>query len=665
MIRRKDSVMFEESKWQKELPVFARLVNTIVLTGNISDQYPIINEKEQCISGYCELDRYLAWIAQRSGYQSVICYDPVDGFHGIQGTKFSQDVLAELKRLAKEELNTQPSQTAGSQAPEGREIHLTEKKDKYGVGALLTDNFEEAAHAVKLLLTRCSFSVSVIMNCSSRMMARPDDLDVDERMIFLYLLSGAAGAKTQKAGDPKSPNYASNPVIRNQLYLIADKLNDLPAWYSMTHPGLRNINIPKPDYRMREEIIKGFSASFPGYSDASEEEKRKYIEKFVGSSDGFTTRDISRVVQAARFNRLDIRGIDKAILLYKHGVQENPWLKLDRDTLAVAEERIRERVLGQDHVVSTAVDVVKRAAMGMSGLQHSGSSSKPRGILFLAGPTGTGKTELAKALTQLIFLDERNMIRFDMSEYRQEQSDQRLLGAPPGYVGYEAGGQLTNAVREHPFSVLLFDEIEKAHPSILDKFLQILEDGRITDGRGDTVYFQDCLIIFTSNLGMTIPSPENPQIRLQNVSFDRDKDPAAVKEKILAGVKHYFNEEIGRPELLNRIGNNILVFDFIRENSVLPILKKQIRNIAANLLSEKNIRLTVGEGALEDLRQMAVADLPKAQGGRGIGNMMEEAVLNPLSRYMFDNGVMQDADLCIEHIFRTGSAVDMRVRITG
>lgn len=331
---------------------------------------------------------------------------------------------------------------------------------------------------------------------------------------------------------------------------------------------LKNINIPKPDYRMRGQIINSYASTFPGYSNATPDEQKIFNDTFVGSSEGFSTQDIARVFQIARMNNQDIRSINKAIMLYKHGVQDNPWLKLDVKRLAEAEDFVKRRVLGQDPVVKSAVDIVKRAAMGMSGLQHSGSSSKPRGILFFAGPTGTGKTELAKALTELVFLDERNMIRFDMSEYRQEQSDQRLLGAPPGYVGYEAGGQLTNAVREHPFSVLLFDEIEKAHPSIMDKFLQILEDGRITDGRGETVYFQDCLIIFTSNLGITMPSPENPSMHMQNVSYENDKDYETVREKVLTGVKYYFNNELGRPELLNRIGNNILVYNTNRRRKV-------------------------------------------------------------------------------------------------
>lgn len=648
-------MMLENSKWQKELLVFNRLVNTIILTGDVNDRYPIINEKEQRIQGFCSLDVYLARMSMRFGYQGIVCYDPVDGFHHIHGLQSKGDVISEIERLVQKNTNE-------NQEGRGSSMNLTRRQNAKGEVSLIPGSFQDAAHIICMLLEGCSFSVAVIMTFSSRIVARPDDLDTDERMTFMYLQSGAANARKNQTGDSYSAD-SSRPFIQNQLFLIADKLNDLPAWYSLTHPALKNINIPKPDYRMREQIIDSYAANLPGYSNASPEDRKKFNETFVGSTEGFTTQDIMRVFQIARTYNQDIHNIDKAIMLYKHGVQDNPWLKLDVKRLSEAEDFVKRRVLGQDPVVKSAVDIIKRAAMGMSGLQHSGSSTKPRGILFFAGPTGTGKTELAKALTELVFMDERNMIRFDMSEYRQEQSDQRLLGAPPGYVGYEAGGQLTNAMREHPFSVLLFDEIEKAHPSILDKFLQILEDGRITDGRGETVYFQDCLIVFTSNLGITIPSPDNPSVRIQNVSYEEDKEYTDVRDKVLAGVKHYFNDELGRPELLNRIGNNILVFNFIREDSIEPILLKQIRNIASNLWAEKHIRLTVTENAVNDLRSFAIADLPKGQGGRGIGNMVEEMLLNPLARYMFDNAIMRDTDISVERVWKQDNEVNISAKI--
>lgn len=648
--------MIEKSKWQRELLVFSRLVNTVVITGNIYDQHPIVNEKEQKIQGFCSLELYLARICQSLGYQAVLFYTPIDGFYLVNGLQQKVDVLQIVKNTVKAVSSSQNGSQEGS-------LGLIKRKSLAGNDSLTPESIEDAAHIVNLLLTHCDTSIAVIVSFSSRMTARPDDLDINERFTFMHFHEGALNSKKNHAGDPNSSDFQNNPIIQNQLFLIADKINDLPAWYYLSHPSLKNINIPKPDYRMRSQIIAGYSANFPGYKEASEDERRLFNEVFVGLTESFTTQDIARVFQIAKFSSLDIHGIDKAILLYKHGVQDNPWLKLDATKLAGAEEQIKKRVLGQDIVVKAAVDIVKRAVMGMSGLQHSSSSSKPRGILFLAGPTGTGKTELAKALTELIFLDERNMIRFDMSEYRQEQSDQRLLGAPPGYVGYEAGGQLTNAVREHPFSVLLFDEIEKAHPAVMDKFLQILEDGRITDGRGETVYFQNCLIIFTSNLGITMPSSENPGVRIQNVSYEKDKDYQAVHDKILHGVKHYFNDELGRPELLNRIGNNILVFDYIREDSLRPILSKQINSIARNLWSDKKIQLIVTAEAEDDLYSFAVDDLPKEQGGRGIGNMMEEVLINPLARFMFDNSVTRETMVTVEGIYKKEGIAQINARI--
>ena len=657
--------MLERSKWQKELVVFSRLMSTIVLTGNINDQHPIINEKEQRINGFCSLEMYVAQTCKSMGYQAVLCYSPVDGFYLLPGIRQDGDVLTLVEQIVAESRTGAGGAGAGTGAGsgEGEDDHgLKVQRDKCSFGpCLMPDNMPDAAHIIGLILSQSNAAIAVIMEYTSRMVARPDDLDLDERMTFMYLQNGAARARRNNVAGKNG----GSALLQNVLFLIADKINDLPAWYYLGAPGLKNINIPRPDYQMRSSIITGNASLCPGYDQASEEEKKQFADIFVGASEGFTTQDLVRVFQIAQYRHIDVHNIDKAIMLYKHGVQENPWLKLDAEKLRDAENLIRRRVLGQDLVVKAAVDIIKRAALGMSGLQHVGNSSKPRGILFLAGPTGTGKTELAKALTELIFMDERNMIRFDMSEYRQAQADQRLLGAPPGYVGYEAGGQLTNAVREHPFSVLLFDEIEKAHPSILDKFLQVLEDGRITDGRGDTVYFQDCLIIFTSNLGMTIPSPDDPKIRITNVDYNEDKDYKSVHDKILNGVKHYFNEEIGRPELLNRIGNNILVFDFIREDSVRKILQKQLGNITRNLAADKHINLVLEPQAEEDLYQFAVDALSLGQGGRGIGNVIEEKFINPLSRYMFDHDLFRNADIVVKHVYMDGESVEMEAENTG
>jgi ATP-dependent Clp protease ATP-binding subunit ClpA len=233
---------------------------------------------------------------------------------------------------------------------------------------------------------------------------------------------------------------------------------------------------------------------------------------------------------------------------------------------------IRERVKGQDRAVRHMIDIVTRAVTGVGGAR----GGRPRGVAFLAGPTGVGKTELAKTTTELLFGDERAYIRFDMSEFSAEHADQRLIGAPPGYIGYDTGGELTNAVRERPFSVLLFDEIEKAHPRILDKFLQVLDDGVLTSGRGERVYFSESLIIFTSNLGMSAVG-EDGQRRVNTSSADTYEEMEA---KVRAEIERHFKLEIGRPELLNRIGENIIVFDFIRtalaEEIFATILKRTV-----------------------------------------------------------------------------------------
>jgi ATP-dependent Clp protease ATP-binding subunit ClpA len=246
---------------------------------------------------------------------------------------------------------------------------------------------------------------------------------------------------------------------------------------------------------------------------------------------------------------------------------------------------------------------------------------------------------MAKALAELIFGSEHNYIRFDMSEFSQEHTNQRLIGAPPGYVGYETGGELTNAVKQNPFSVILFDEIEKAHPRILDIFLQILDDGRLTSAKGETVYFSESVIIFTSNLGV-----------VQSVRPDMSYEE--INEKLTEEIHNFFKYSIGRPEILNRIGENIVVFDFIRPETARLIMKKMLNNIRFKLEEEKGVSLRISDKVEEKLYQEIVKDL--SMGGRGIGNKLEVLFVNPLSMLLFELFPKEGSTVYIEDIYNDG-----------
>lgn len=611
-------------KWHRELEIFHRIKPLLIIEGNVLDVYQYPEDGSAGLGSVLRLTQYLHYFFQDCGYQDIVFFDSLNGITNPCAPE-CVDGFAKLVHASAE-----------------KQTIKADFRGKNGAAAL-----------TKIAVTQASESCAVIFDFASRYIVSPDRLEQAEVDSYTLLLQASMDAKDVKT---------DHGVLKNIIIIIVNKLNDLPAWFYLQNPNVKTISLDTPSKEEREALVKG--PNFPSFFDSNvfmqehsyysehQDELEKIQNRFVALTEGFSFTELNGLRRLCKNESISMRDMCDVIDLYKYGIRENPWKSLDLSNLEKAEAMFEKRVKGQQAAITKTLDVIKRAATGMSGLQSS-SHSRPKGVLFFAGPTGTGKTETAKTLSEILFGDENCCIRFDMSEYGQSHSDQKLLGAPPGYVGYEAGGQLTNAVRKNPFSILLFDEIEKAHPSILDKFLQILEDGRMTDGQGNTVYFSETVIIFTSNLG--IFTRDSTGARQANVT--QDMEYPEVRERVRRAIEEYFKLELGRPEILNRIGENIVVFDFIREDVAKLILDSQIDKIKSNLSAEKRIELSIEDEAHDQLLAAAIANL--SNGGRGIGNIVESMLIDPLSRYMFDNKLFEDSRICIKQIQNNGALTSL------
>lgn len=607
------------SKWHKELSIFSKIKPLIILEGNVLDSYQYPEDGSTPKGSILRLPEYLHFFFKDMGYQNIAFYDSLKGFHNT----CEEGYIEKFSKLV--EIPT---------------VNGFIKADFKG-----GSKNDGASNIVHKALSQNKEATVIVMNFASRYITSPDNLDQNEVDSFTVLLQASLAANDVK--------LEKNTLLKNLLVLITNKSNDIPAWFYLQNPNVKMITLSAPSKEEREALIKSsnFQSFFASevymedsiYYNNHPDELLKIQDKFIALTDGFSFTEINGLRRLCKNEKIHIKDLCDVVDLYKYGIKENPWKSLDLNEIRNAKSNFENRVKGQEYAITKTLDVIKRAITGMSGLQGS-SHTRPKGVLFFAGPTGTGKTETAKALAEILFGDESCCKRFDMSEYSQSHSDQKLLGAPPGYVGYEAGGQLTNAVKNNPFSILLFDEIEKAHPSILDKFLQILEDGRMTDGQGNTVYFSETIIIFTSNLGIYTVN----EIGQREANVTSDMPYQEISIRVREAIEDYFKSQLGRPEILNRIGENIVVFDFIRPEVAKLILNSQVSKIINKMSAEKHISLTISDSAMKTLTENALSNLQN--GGRGIGNVVENLLINPLSRYLFDNEIFYNANITIDNI---------------
>ncbi|MCI6519324.1 MAG: AAA family ATPase, partial [Prevotellaceae bacterium] len=292
---------------------------------------------------------------------------------------------------------------------------------------------------------------------------------------------------------------------------------------------------------------------------------------------------------------------------------------------------LHQRVIGQDEAVTTVSNAILRTRAGLK------DPSKPIGSFLFLGPTGVGKTELAKALAEALFDDENNMVRIDMSEYMEKYSVARLIGAPPGYVGYDEGGQLTEAVRRKPYCVVLFDEIEKAHPDVFNVLLQVLDDGRMTDSQGRTVDFKNTVIVMTSNLGSQYIQSRFDALK-ENSGAEYEKTVEETKNHVMEMLKKTI-----RPEFLNRI-DEIIMFRPLEKDQIKQIVNLQITGIQ-KLLASQEVKLEVSENAV---RLIANEGYDPEFGARPVKRALQRMLLNDLSKKLIAGEVDRSKPIFVD-----------------
>ena len=611
------------STWLNDLSRQAKLRRAIVISGNVNNL--VFDQQTKSLP----FKQVLTETLKKLGFKHVVHYSRVGEISGISPADWDniqQSIISQAEQIDGDDYDFDDTPTTqaqlGSSQTDSPQTKLT-PQDFFAV-------------AQKVMLSPHTPKVAFIVDWSNLLFGQVNALSEQERGWLIQLSQNLRDA-------PDDMSLIEIDQVQSLMVFVCQGVNQLPPQLTIGNPQFAEIVVPLPNRAERQQAIMGLTSVFnlePPLTPGS-----RQLEDFVDLTDSLTLREINQLARLSRQQQAPF-SLDALVSLYKYGNQESPWEQLNYDKLKDVETTLKQRVKGQDQAINLVKKVLVRAVTGLSGLQHSSKSRMPKGALFFVGPTGVGKTELAKSLASFLFGDEDACLRFDMSEFNHEHADQRLVGAPPGYVGYEEGGQLTNAVKKRPFSLLLFDEIEKAHPRILDKFLQILEDGRLTDGKGETVNFSDTFIVFTSNIGASEIKPNENAI-----------------EQFKTQVTKHFVHQLKRPELLGRIGEaNIVPFNFMVDAEFLQaIAKAKLEPLKLRLKEKWGISDLIFEDEAKALATI-VKQVNKSAGGRGVLNAMVSALFDPLAEFLLENHTqLSGSNKHVINIVQAGKHFDFEI----
>ena len=573
--------------WLEDFSAALAYAEHVVLSGNVRDLYPSADKNGL---RFLPLVDTLGIVLRKRGVGTVLVYDPADGFRPARDGR-----------------------PAGEEGLAGKDLDLGAKPVSLPA---LADVVLEVTGSARP-------PVALVLDYATHLHGgSPQELEDFFVRIDKASRSLSASAETGR---------------RSPTIWIVDHPADLPDWFVVGNDQLREIVVEHPALEDRFAFAHRLMEDFGWGTSLTPAERKQALQQFALECEGETLAAMRAIARIATDEGLDLGLIPDAIRIHRTGSRRNPWASpVLFARVKQARTLLEARIKGQPHAIEKTLDILARSIMGLSGSQSGPRHQKPRGVLFFAGPTGVGKTELAKAVTELLFGDEAACQRFDMSEFMEEASVSRLIGAPPGHPGHERGGELVNAAHRRPFSVFLFDEIEKAHPRILDMFLQILDEGRLTDARGATAYFAQALIVFTSNIGVA-QGASTTNMGLSVLPSDSHDELHA---KVTAAVHDYFQTKLRRPELVSRIGQNIVVFDFLSPASASLIFGAILDRVLDTIRRRHGTRIAIGEEARAKLRMLCIHDY--FDGGRGIGNRIETHFINPLARHLFEREDLSD-----------------------